>query len=1201
MLPRLKSLELQGYKTFAIRTLFEFPGMITAVVGPNGSGKSNIADALRWVLGEQSYSILRGKKTEDMIFAGSEQRPRAGMASATITFDNSDGWLPVDFVEVAITRRAFRDGQNEYLLNGQRVRLREISELLAQCGLSERTYTVIGQGLVDAALALKPEERRRLFEEAAGIGLYRSRKEEALHRLETTQRNLERVQDILAEIEPRLLSLEKQARRVQEYERIRADLKILLREWYGYHWFQAQRELNRVLEILKTQENRLAQARQRQEETAKILTITRSQILDIRTQLNEQYAQSAQVNNLMQQVSRDLAIAGERLKSLADTQRSLDSDLGRAEEESNLYLGNLKAAEDEKQALSDELKNAHSQAQISREGLQNRRKEREAVEKLIRDARGLVVTNETRQVQLRARQQEINQRLEGLQTTLQKFTRDLANAELELKKTQDRLSEADQSRQSSEAAHTSANVELRAVQKKIAESDVEKKKIQDQRLQFENDAARLKVQMHALQQAEESYNGYTEGARFFLQAVKQGRFRGEFRTLSSLVDVPQEFEVAIAAALGEYLDLIILSGNEDPENIFRFIERDSKGRVAFLPLVWAVPDEPVAIPEDADCFGSAVSLIQNEPDLNNIVKIFLSNVIVVKNRAAAHRLLKEMPVSTRAVTLRGELFSGSGPVLAGAPGRTGTIGRKRQLRELGSSFEKLNSQIEQKNSELSNLEQGVTQLRVEEAEKSKQIRLLNERADKDRKNYQAAQLALEQIQRQLQWQNSQKTDLGKQELKGQDELAQSVKELESVEVRLGDARNRVRQLSAELSRLPMDEYQTQVAHWETACAVCARALTDAEKRSIERQQILDVNSKQINRLKSRLAETTRTAGELAEKKNSLQQSEKDLADQIHARQAVIDPLAVKLATLEKEFENQQAVDTAAQQALTVSERYHTQASLDHTRHSEAMESLRRRIEEDIGLVALEYEANVSGPNPLPFEGLVDQLPLVTEIAPTIDESISRQRAQLRRMGAINLEAQTEYNSVLERYNFMTDQVADLRKADASLHEIIAELDGLMKRDFTKTFNAVAVEFKQMFTRLFGGGTAHLVLFDEENPQDSGIEIEARLPGRREQGLSLLSGGERSLTAAALVFALLKVSPTPFCVMDEVDAMLDEANVGRFVSLLRELSLETQFIVITHNRNTVQSADIIYGVTMGRDSISQLISLKLDEISEEMVV
>jgi chromosome segregation protein len=271
-----------------------------------------------------------------------------------------------------------------------------------------------------------------------------------------------------------------------------------------------------------------------------------------------------------------------------------------------------------------------------------------------------------------------------------------------------------------------------------------------------------------------------------------------------------------------------------------------------------------------------------------------------------------------------------------------------------------------------------------------------------------------------------------------------------------------------------------------------------------------------------------------------------------------------------------------------------------TRISESIENLRRRIEEDFGLVALEYSQDNVGPNPLPLDGMVQELPKVKELAPEIEDAISRQRAQLRRLGAINPEAQAEYRSVKERHEFLTSQVADLKKADQDLREVIAELDELMKREFRKTFDAVAVEFREMFTRLFGGGSARLILTDAENVAETGIDIEARLPGRREQGLSLLSGGERSLTAVALIFSLLKVSPTPFCVMDEVDAMLDEANVGRFCDLLRELSQTTQFIVITHNRNTVQIADVIYGITMGRDSASQMISLRLDEVGEDMV-
>jgi chromosome segregation protein len=360
MLPRLKSLELHGYKTFASRTEFQFPGVVTAIVGPNGSGKSNIADALRWVLGEQSFSLLRGRKTEDMIFNGSEQRARAGMASATITFDNSDGWLPIDYSEVAITRRAYRDGQNEYLINGQRVRLREISELLARSGLAERTYTIIGQGLVDAALALKPEERRKLFEEAAGIGLYRSRREEALNRLESTRRNLERVQDILVELEPRMRSLEKQARRVQEYDRLQAELRLLLKDWYGFQWHRAQQEMTRTVEILRGQDAKAEKTRENHATVNTELSVYRGQINGLRTQLNEWHRQQSGLHAVREKINRELAILDERQKALNEQRQSHAIDLARLEEDLSQRKGRLEEIEGEKRRMDEDLEEARS-------------------------------------------------------------------------------------------------------------------------------------------------------------------------------------------------------------------------------------------------------------------------------------------------------------------------------------------------------------------------------------------------------------------------------------------------------------------------------------------------------------------------------------------------------------------------------------------------------------------------------------------------------------------------------------------------------------------------------------------------------------------------------------------------------------------------------------------------------------------------
>src|SRR5574341_2593982 len=375
---RLKSLELHGYKTFAARTVFEFAGGITAIVGPNGAGKSNIADALRWVLGEQSYSLLRGKKTEDMIFSGSEHRPRAGMASAEVIFDNSTGWLPGDLSHVAVARRAYRDGRNEYLLNSQHVRLRDMNELLAASGLSERTYTILGQGLVDASLALKADERRRLFEEAAGVGLYRVRREETLKRLENTQRNLERVQDIMAELEPRLKSLERQARRAVEYGRAQTDLRVLLREWYGYHWHRAQEELMRAREAVRVQEARVAEAREVHFRAQAEYSQFRERLGELRSRLTAWHRQASELRGEHESVSRDLAVLEERRRALTASHANLLAEQERALSEEKLARERLDETEREAARLQAEMDEAQNQLANAQRLFQARQSDRKS-------------------------------------------------------------------------------------------------------------------------------------------------------------------------------------------------------------------------------------------------------------------------------------------------------------------------------------------------------------------------------------------------------------------------------------------------------------------------------------------------------------------------------------------------------------------------------------------------------------------------------------------------------------------------------------------------------------------------------------------------------------------------------------------------------------------------------------------------------
>ncbi|HEY9087784.1 MAG TPA: chromosome segregation protein SMC, partial [Anaerolineaceae bacterium] len=793
MAPRLKSLELHGYKTFASRTLFEFPGDITAIVGPNGSGKSNIADAMRWVLGEQSFTLLRGRKTEDMIFAGSEQRARAGMASASITFDNQDGWLPIDFTEVAITRRAYRDGNNEYLLNGQRVRLKEISELLAQSGLAERTYTIIGQGLVDAALSLKPEERRRFFEEAAGIGLYRGRREEALNRLETTRRNLERVQDILSELEPRLHSLERQARRVQEYERIKADLRLLLRDWYGYHWRANQKEIAHTLEVLHAQETRLDTARQHQGKIDAALAELRGRLQENRISLNAWHMQSAGLHTQREAISRKLAVLDERQRALHDQQQSLAGDLGRLEEEHTQRKDRLQQAQADQQHLQADLEEAEAQAQEASGNLNQRQRQRGQAEQEVRDSRRAVVAAETRQVQLKARLNELTHRREeqcASQTNLQQA---VENGKTALQAAQERLRQAEARRSDASAAHAQAESSLQTAQRSLTELEGQRRKAIEDRSRREAERARTQAQLDVLEQAEKSLSGLNNGAKFVLQAARQGKLGGGYQALSNRLVVPREYEVAIAASLGEVLDGIVLDEKADLEGTLQMLESGEKGRAILFPLSSAADGRKISPPVDADCLGLACDLVQTTPDMEPVIHLLLGQVIVARTREAARRLVKQIPTSARVVTLRGEVFWGSGLVAAGQEGRSGVIGRPRQMNELRETLAAAESAVNAAQDLLQSVDKDLAARQEQARELDRAVKSAAQALAQASQAQQQAQLENEQVKQKLDWQASQLASLDGHLKRTDDEIKQSTAELAKVETQIGELQEQVRE------------------------------------------------------------------------------------------------------------------------------------------------------------------------------------------------------------------------------------------------------------------------------------------------------------------------------------------------------------------------------------------------------------------------
>ena len=1188
----LKELELRGYKTFASRTQFHFETGITAIVGPNGSGKSNVADAIRWVLGEQSYSLLRGKKTEDMIFAGSEKRARAGMAQATIVLDNSDGLLPVEFSEVAITRRAYRSGENEYLLNNSRVRLRDINALLASSGLGQRTYNVIGQGLVDAALSLRAGQRRALFEEAAGISLYQERRQEALDKLETTRRNLERVEDILGEIRPRMRRLERQATRSREHNQVRADLDNLLYLWYGYHWESAKQGLRQARQEAAEQESWLQAARADQSTLEAQLVEQRQAAGQLRNQLGNWHRKDRQLHRQAEKVQRNLAVHAERLRLLGQQQDELALELGPLQQQREKAADQLATA---KQVLAQ----AAARWQEQQAAVRKARKTLDVHRREIAQLRRKEQRAQREQIRLEEQAAGLNKR--GTQ-----LERERARSAAERKSIQTKVA-------GQITAQAAAQAELDQVEASLVEVEAQLAQIEEQRATLRNQQraaqarykrlrakrqgaaaqlAQLEAQRRALADLRARGAGHNAAVQQLL-AEGSRTMRGVIGPVAQLLQVPAELETAIAAALGGELSALVVENWAVVQQVLNQAGRS--GRLVLLPLDELRPLASIAPPDDPAVLGAGASLVNCAPAQRPVVDTLLGRVLLVHNLASARRLAPTLSPGSCAVTLDGIVVAQDGRVRqSGQESERGLLAQERVWRVLPQKLAAANQKLEQAKASVASEQLELEQIEARLEQLDNQAGRLRKKRQAAGQKRQTAALQLDRLTQNIAWRQKQISEMDRR-------TAAVAQELLSVERSQQQVNRRLTKVSVEQEQLGTKVAAVRKKRNKEAAEHSARerALAQTEGARQNQQTLVDTHQNALKQLNSQLAGRQRRIQAIARERERLDgQMEEDnhtgqaLTEQIAAVSHRIAPAEVRLTEIEECLEGFQANEKQLRRRVRGAEQAENHAQLTLNRRENNLEHLRSRIKDELGLVHLPLDEDISGQTPLPLGEMVGQLPVVKELPAGLEESIQRRKQQLKRMGAINPNAPAEFAELEQRYTFLSEQTSDLQEADAKLRQVIAELDTVMEREFKRTFKAVARHFKEAFTRLFGGGSARLHLTEPDTPLQSGVEILARPPGRRQQGLALLSGGERSLTAAALVFSLLKVSPTPFCVLDEVDAMLDEANVGRFQEMLSELSRQIQFIVITHNRGTVQAADTIYGASMGADGASQVISLRL---------
>lgn len=1200
---RLKQVELYGYKTFASRTELAFEDGITAIVGPNGSGKSNIADAIRWVLGEQSYRILRAKRTEDMIFSGSERRARQGMARVTMTLDNASGWLPIEFSEVTLERRAYRSGENEYYINGSRVRLRDITELLSQSGLGRRTYTVIGQGLVDRALSLGPTERRALFEEAAGIAVYQGKRADALRKLKQTQQNIVRVNDIINEIAPRLRRLERQAKRAQEQKKIAARLDELLRLWYGYRWREGAQTLRLARSVARHRQKSLQVLRSDMDAVIQEMAELRMRQETLRASLSQWHRESSALHGQAEMQQREMAVTEERMRLLRGQREELLAELGPLNTNRQGQAARVGAAREELARVRAEVTDRLSAVAAARSQLESLHAERQSLLSVLTAAQDRAFTLTTDLADRDNRRAQIEERL--AETTRERASHSgrLVQLQADLSAVEVALVELKERSGCLEAESASLQARRTEQEARLAQVEARRRDLQAQLAAARQEEANLQDRYDLLTLMREEGEGLYAGVRAVLRASQPGStapLKGIVGVLASLIDVPTSLERAIEAALGARVQNIVVETWDDAVAAVEYLNKLQGGWTTFLPLDALRPPQPlciVALSGVKGVVGLASELVAFEDRLRPAVDLALGRTLVVEDVDAARHVFDRLTGGFQIVSRTGKVFRSDGTVTGGtrrAASDGGLLAHEREWRDLPAQLATLARRIEIQARDLA---------AVEEEEGAVETSLSEMQVQAEQLGARRAALTESLLER------DREADLLAQEIEWLQKLIQRARaEAETLQARGRDldaerkailqeqakAQEQIAALRKKLDALSSDDLPAEVNRLQTTLAVAEQTQASQEVILDSHQATLGQLDAQLRAKQSRVEALARQADEVSAQLANLAGRHRAVSEDLAEVQAHIRPAEKEVASLEARRAELGDQEADLRQRQRRYEARHNQAVLEVTRREEEMVALRRQIEDELGLVEVEMGEGLRGQPPLPLRPIVSTLPTVEELPEGLEEEMRYLRAQLRRLGPVNPNAPAEYEEQLERHTFLVSQAEDLQRATLQLRKVIGELDALMEKAFRETFDAVAKAFTGYLSQLFDGGTARLVLIDPNNVMESGVEIIARPPGRRTQGLALLSGGERALVATALIFAFLKVNPPPFSVLDEVDAMLDEANVARFVELLREQAQLNQFIVITHNRATIKAANTLYGVTIGDDSVSRVYSKKLED-------
>lgn len=1177
----LKSIEVHGFKSFANKIVFQFHNGITGIVGPNGSGKSNVADAVRWVLGEQRIKQLRGASMQDVIFSGTEMRKPLGYAYVAITLDNGDHQLAIDYDEVTVARRIYRSGESEYLLNGTPCRLKDVNELFYDTGIGKEGYSIIGQGQIDKILSGKPEERRELFDEAAGIVKFKRRKNAAQKKLEDEKQNLLRVGDIIAELEKQAGPLEKQSETAKTYLRLKEELKNLdvnmfllenirireqlqaVEEKYGIangdlqettaKYEGIKEEYEQIQGKIEMLDEAIEAARTKLTDTELLRGKLEGEINVLKEQINSAKGNGEHLKNRQQSLHKEIDAKNIDKEAILKEKSEIDRQLAEMESVRDDARGLLKAVQNKIEELNNNI---------------------EAGKNTIIDALNSRATIKSKMGRFDTMMEQINIRKAELTSRLLRAKSDEARQEEEIKRLQEEFEKISSEIRNLNDSQSVIEERLSSIHDELAAKD---QKLRDTQVVYHQEKSKL----DALTNLTERYDGYGGSVKRVMEC--KDNEKGIIGVVADIIKVEKKYETAIETALGGNIQNIVTEDEETAKRMIAFLKKHKAGRATFLPLTSIKnPQEfknPDALKEEG-VVGMADELVKTDRKYKDVAKAMLGRIVVVDNVDHAVKIARKFHYGIRMVTIEGELLVPGGAISGGAfKGSSSLLGRRREMEELDAKIKEHLLRIDGLLEEIENIKKERNKLRME---------LENTKSSLQDKFIEQNTARMNVIKAQ---ERKNEAEEGFGELKNEEqEIEEKILEIKS---------------SKEAIVKELDESEQLETNVQEQINVFQKELE--EQRKSESEQSKEVSEreleteKMLQRQEFHRQNVERIDGEIHRFKTELTQIEEGLqsnAEEIERKERNIRDIEKTIEasdTSRSDAEIQLKEDISKKEGLAAKQKNFFEAREELAERRSVLdkevyrlgsqkEKLEESIETQINYMWDEYEITLSDAASLRNEEMTD--------LPSMKKDAVELKDRIRKLGDVNVNAIEDYKNLMERYQFLKSQHDDLIEAEKTLLHIIEELDTAMRKQFQEKFAEISREFDKVVKELFGGGKGTLELMEDEDILEAGIRIVAQPPGKKLQNMMQLSGGEKALTAIALLFAIQNLKPSPFCLLDEIEAALDESNVGRFAKYLHKLTKHTQFIVITHRRGTMEKADRLYGITMQEKGVSTLVSVNL---------